>query len=113
MPTDDGHLVTLHWCTVANDHGIAERHLVKMKNEMKVFDELDGVGLEEALSCYAIFLAEDLCIGTRPWEAYTAERKTSIREAWLSNNWIPNESFWKMLTETVSKEELRKINLFR
>ena len=113
MPRHDGHLVTLHWCTVAENRGIAERHLVKMGNEMQVFNGLEGAELEEALSCYAIFLAEDLCMGTQSWEAYTAKRKTSIREAWLSNNRIPNESFGEMVTGSASKGELREINLFR
>ena len=67
MPTNNGHAVTLHWCTVAQDPKIAERHLVKMDKEMQVFNELEEAELEAAFSCYAITLAEDLCIGTQPW----------------------------------------------
>ena len=51
-------------------------------------------------------------MGTQPWEAYTVERKASIREAWLSNNRIPNESFGEVITAAISNGELRGINLF-
>ena len=42
-------------------------------------------------------------MGTQPWEAYTVERKASIREAWLSNNRIPNESSGEVITAAISK----------
>ena len=73
---------------------------------------LSRAAAEDPLSCYAILLAEDLCMGTQPWEAYTVERKASIREAWLSNNRIPNESFGEVITAAISNGELRGINLF-
>ena len=113
MPTNNGHAVTLHWCTVAQDPKIAERHLVKMDKEMQVFNELEEAELEAAFSCYAITLAEDLCIGTQPWEAYAPSRQVSIREAWLRNNRIPNETFGEVDTRGKSTGEALKINLFR
>ena len=113
MPKEDGHLATLHYCTATEDRRTAGRHLVKMEKEIQVFSELQGIALEEALSIYAITLTEDLCIGTKPWEAYTPQRQNLIKETWESTDGIPNGSFGEFVAQSVSNGQLKNLNLFR
>ena len=113
MPTEDGHVAMLHYCTVATDRYIAERHLSKMAQEMAPFEELEGLALEEAISSHAIVLTEDLCVGSFAWESYSQQRKEVIRRAWTSNSWIPNEEFGHVNVKGISREEFPSLNLFR
>ena len=113
LPTDDGHLATLHYCTIAPSRYEAQRHLGMMEREMRIFEENEGRELEEAVSAYAIALGEDLCIGTNPWEAYSEDRKQLIRRAWIGKTWIPNGEFGKTIFEDILEHETPNLNLFR
>ena len=113
MPTDGGHHATLHYCTIAEVHREARYHLGIMEREMRVFKEGDGRDLEEALSTYAIALAEDLCIGIDAWESYSAERKRLIEKAWTSKTWIPSGEFGMTTFDDIPEQDTHKLNLFR
>ena len=113
MPTEVGHLATLHYCTIAKSQYEAERHLGMMVREMRVFEESQGRELEEAVSTYAITLAEDLCIGTNAWESYPEDRRGLIEKAWTSKTWIPNGEFGKSAFGDIPEHETPKLNLFR
>ena len=113
MPTDDGHLSTLHYCTIARSRYEAEHHLSTMEREVRIFEESQGIEFEEAVSAYAIALAEDLCIGTSAWESYPEARKELIKRAWTGKTWIPNGEFGKTMFGDVPEHETPKLNLFR
>ena len=84
-----------------------------MDAELRTFGELKGIALEEAISAYAIVLAENICIGTRAWDAYTTQRQKLIKKAWESNTWIPNGGFGDIAVHGVSSQDTPKLNLFR
>ena len=113
MPTDRGHAVTLHYCTVTQDKRMAKRHLSKMDQEMTAFKELQGIALEEAISSQVIVLTENLCIGTRAWDSLPTQRKEVIRKAWTNNTWIPNGEFGRVTIRGISAQEVPDLNLFR
>lgn len=112
VPKQDGHLVTLHYCTVAKEIYEAKRHLSMMSKELEFFDQSDGAELEQAVSSYAIALAEDICMGARAWEQYPQNRKDLIAKAWLENSWIPNGQFGNLQINGVAEHEIPDLNLF-
>ena len=112
MPKQDGHLVTLHYCTTAKDTYEAKRHLSMMGKEVEFFEQGEGVELEQVISSYAIALAEDLCMGAGAWEQYPQNRKDLIARAWLENSWIPNGQLDGLRIQGVAEHEVLDLNLF-
>ena len=113
IPTDRGHVAVFHYCTVAKDRRVAARHLSKMDQEITAFKELKGIPLEEEISSHVIILTENLCIGTRAWEALPSRRQELIRTAWTNNTWIPSGQFGRLPVQGISAYETSDLNLFR
>ena len=113
MPKEDGHLVTLHHCTMEKDIYAAKRHLGMMDRDIEFFRNSAGVELEQAVSAYAIALAEDLCIGAGAWEQYPQHRKELIAKAWFENSGVPNGQFDHLRLRGVAEHEIPDLNLFR
>ena len=113
MPKHDGHLVSLHYCTVAKEIHVAKRHLNMMGREIAIFEQKEGIELEQTISSYAIALAEDLCIGARAWEQYPQNRKDLIAKAWFENSWVPNGQLDNLQLQGVAEHEIPHLNLFQ
>ena len=113
MPKHDGHLVSLHYCTVAKEIHVAKRHLNMMGREIAIFEQKEGIELEQTISSYAIALAEDLCIGAKAWEQYPQNRKDLIAKAWFENSWVPNGQLDNLQLQGVAEHEIPHLNMFQ